>query len=73
MQGTKVTVVNHKGKITLIYKNKRLTYKVFDKKNQTTKIVDTKQVNDYLDHHPSKALTPKASHPWKQYYPSRLT
>ena len=64
MRGASVTVCDMKGKVTILYKNKPLTYKTMDKQNQTTPIVTSKQLE-----HTRKASNykPPATHPWRRY------
>lgn len=66
MRTAKLKVCNNKGKITLLYKGRTLDYKVFDKKNQTTQVVDSKNIDKIIDKR-SKGNKPKADHPWRRY------
>jgi hypothetical protein len=71
MRISKLTVCKTKDKVVLIYKGKILEYKIFDKKNRPTKIVDSKSLNKLMDSR-KKAHKPKANHPWRNY-PTKLT
>ena len=69
LRKARVTVYDHLGEITLKYKQRILPYKVFDKQNKPTKIVDSKQIQQ-----PKKAkklYKPAANHPWKSQPNSR--
>lgn len=48
MRGASVTVCESNGQITLLYKNKPLQYKIFDKHNQPTKVIDTKNLDNHI-------------------------
>jgi hypothetical protein len=63
LRGAKICVHDRAGEITLVYKESELNYKVFDKNNRPTPIVDTKQLNDHLDK--KTKYKPKSDHPWK--------
>jgi len=63
---------NKKKEVKLLYKNKFLTYKTIDKKNQRGKAVSAKEVNQELEKRyqgrlSSKGHKPKADHPWRRY------
>ena len=64
MRGAKLTVCESKTEITLIYKNKSLSYKMFDKKNKPSEVVSSKQLMRPKKVRQSK---PKANHPWRRY------
>jgi transposase len=65
MRHANILVSDRLGDITLIYKNKELSYQTFDKKNRPTVITDSKEINHTVDQRaPQK---PKANHPWRRY------
>ena len=65
MRGGNVKICDRKNNVTLIYKNKFLDYKIFDKKNQPTKILDSKELTVHLNN--KTPHIPKADHPWRNY------
>lgn len=65
MRNAKVTVSDRKGDIKLIYKGSLLAYKTFDKHNRPAPIIDTKQINKYVEQKANHK--PKSDHPWRQY------
>ena len=69
MRKAKVVVHDDRGKISLIYKGKRLSYKVFDKGNQSTQIASSKQLNQILEKKRRDKLRvntkPRKDHPWR--------
>lgn len=67
LRGAPVTVCDDHGQITLLYKSKPLIYKVFDKHNRPTLIVDSKQ----LTIQKKSVYRPAADHPWHHYTPSK--
>ena len=64
LRRSQATVCDRNGEITLLYKHRMLTYKIFNKQNQPTKIMDSKQI---AHHKPYLCYKPKADHPWRQY------
>jgi len=67
MRGAKVKVFENKAKeVTLIYKNKILTYKTMDKKNQNKEAVSAKEINQKVDRR-AQGHKPTAEHPWRRY------
>ena len=64
MRKSAVTVCDRKSVITLLYKDKTLDYKIYDKENKPTKVMTRKQVNTAKK---PKKTRPKADHPWKKY------
>lgn len=62
---------DNQGKITLKYKQQTLPYKVFDKQNSPTKIVDSKQIQQPIKQ--PKIHKPAANHPWRKYQNIALT
>jgi hypothetical protein len=54
------------GEVTLLYKNNRLAYTTFDKKNQPASIVNSKGLEALPS--PVKTHKPKADHPWRRRY-----
>ena len=64
MRGAWVTVSDSQGKITLLYNSRVLPYKIFDKHNQITPVVSSKQ----LEHTRKKSnYKPPSEHPWRRY------
>ena len=61
-----ITVCDHQGEITLLYNQKALAYKIFDKKNQPTQITPAKQINSLKK---ARTYKPRPDHPWKGNYP----
>lgn len=68
MRGANVTVCESNGQITLLYKNKPLQYKIFDKHNQPTKVIDTKNLDNHIKK--VKKHKPASDHPWRKKYPN---
>ena len=64
LRGAKIIICDMNGEITLLYKHKTLPYKIFDKHNQPTEIMDNKQIA-YLK--PRQYRKPSVNHPWRQY------
>ncbi len=69
MRGAKLTVCECKTETTLLYKSKALPYKIFDKKNQPSEVVSSKQL---LRPKKVRHAKPKANHPWR-HYPNKNT
>jgi transposase len=64
LRNAKVTVCeNAKGEITILYKNKPLSYTIYHKPPPQAEVVDTKSLNRHLD--PPKP--PAENHPWRRY------
>ena len=70
MRKASIQVCDRQNNVKLIYKNQFLTYKTFDKKNQSTKIADTKQINLIVDK--KVKHKPADDHPWRNY-PTKFT
>lgn len=67
MKKSVVQVCEHAcGKIVILYKGHSLDFKIFDKNNRPTVIVDTKDINPTLNAIVRKTK-PKNDHPWKKY------
>ena len=67
MRHAKITVSESTdGDVTIIYKNKKLAFEIFDKESKAVKIVTSKEVNAAVDGR-CKGHKPKAEHPWKRY------
>jgi hypothetical protein len=66
MRGAEVTVCESGSQITLLYKNKVLSYKTFDKQNRPKQAVASKDLNTYIDKRKiiNKSRKPKPNHPW---------
>jgi hypothetical protein len=63
MRRSKIEVCDLNGAITLLYKGKSQTYKIFEKDNKPTPIADAKQINVRID---KKVIQrPKLDHPWR--------
>lgn len=60
-----IKICDRKNNVTLIYKNKLLEYKIFDKKNRPTKTLDSKELTAHLNN--KTPHVPKADHPWRNY------
>lgn len=64
LRNAKVTVCeNAKGEVTILYKNKPLSYTIYHKPARQAEVVDTKT----LDHHIKPPTPPAPDHPWRQY------
>lgn len=63
MRGGTVLVCDQKGKVTLIYKGNQLKYKVFDKGNAPSVIMNSKQLNQHVSM--SARHKPAKTHPWR--------
>lgn len=68
LRGATVTVCDNQGDITLLYKGKKLSYKVFDLGNQPAPIQDSKQVQQPHKGSRKSAHKPATDHPWKKGY-----
>ena len=66
MRGAHLTVCDRQGEIGLVYKGKSLPFEVFDKKNQPTEVVSSKQLNSPRKVSPTTPK-PKGNHPWRNY------
>lgn len=71
MRGAYITVCDHRGEITLLYKGKVLEYKTFKKNNAPSKVVSTKAINHIMDKR-MRGHKPKNDHPWRNTYPNHL-
>ena len=68
MRGAKVTVCDHQGDITLLYKGRILPYKTLTPRHRPTPIIDSKAINPTValaQQHQSK---PSKAHPWRKTY-----
>ncbi len=64
LRNAQVTVCeNAKGDVTILYKNKPLTYTIFQKASRQAEVVDIKT----LDRHLNLPKPPALSHPWRHY------
>jgi len=67
LRHAKVTVCDDdQGNITLIYKNRTLDYKIFDKKNRSSEVASSKEVNGKVERRRTEHK-PKENHPWRRY------
>lgn len=67
LRKARVTVCDdYEGKITLLYKNRKLDYEIYDKKNQPIVATPAKELNVEIDKR-SQGHKPKADHPWRKY------
>lgn len=55
------------GAISLLYKNRKLDYKCYQKQKRTDDAVDTKTINKKVDEIIRKPYKPSSNHPWKKY------
>ena len=64
LRNAQVTICeNSKGEVTILYKNKPLSYTIYHKPIRQAEVVDTKT----LDHHINVQKPPAPDHPWRQY------
>ena len=56
---------NAKGEVTILYKNKPLSYTIFHKPTRQAEVVDTKT----LDHQLKPPKSPAPDHPWRTLWP----
>ena len=64
LRNAKVTVCeNAKGEVTILYKNKPLSYTIYHKSPRQAEVVDTKSLNDQI----KTPKSPAANHPWRRY------
>jgi len=64
LRNAQVTVCESaKGEVTILYKNKPLSYTIFHKPTRQAQVVDTKT----LDRQIKTPKPPAPSHPWRQY------
>lgn len=63
MRGAKVHVCDQQGKVTILYKQRVLSYTIFDKGHRTTPIVSSKQINSRVQKHVKHK--PSVDHPWR--------
>ena len=71
MRQGKVTVRENTAGVQLIYKGKKLNYKLFEKHNQTTCIASSKELNIHIDEIMTNRKKPAHNHPWRT--PGRKT
>lgn len=66
MHHAKILVCKNKDGITLIYKNKVIPYKTFDRKNQSSQVLSVKEIaiKKPIARTPQK---PAENHPWRTY------
>jgi hypothetical protein len=55
------------GAISLVYKNKKLDYKCYQKQKRTADAVDAKTVNQKVDETIRRPYKPSINHPWRKY------
>lgn len=55
------------GKISLLYKNRKLDYKCYKKQKRVADTVDAKNINKKVDEIIRRPHKPSADHPWKKY------
>jgi len=68
MRRARITVCENKEKeVKLLYKDKLLSYKTLDKKNQREDAVSAKEINQKVDRR-SRGHKPKQDHPWRGRY-----
>ena len=72
LRGAKIKVCERNGKVSLLYKGKELSYKIFDKHNRPTEAVSGKELNNCFDKSDIR-YRPRENHPWKRYYPTKST
>ena len=64
LRNAQVTVCeNAKGEVTILYKNKPLSYTIFHKPTRQAEVVDTKT----LDRQIKTPKPPAPNHPWRRY------
>jgi len=64
LRNAQVTVCeNAKGEVTILYKNKPLSYTIFHQPTRQAEVVDTKT----LDRHIQSPPPPAPDHPWRRY------
>lgn len=64
LRNAKVTVCeNAKGEVTILYKNKPLSYTIYHKSPRQAEVVDTKSLDDQI----KIPKPPAANHPWRRY------
>jgi transposase len=64
LRNAKVTVCeNDQGEVTILYKNKPLSYTLYHKSPHQAEVVDTKS----LDRQVKTPTSPAANHPWRRY------
>jgi hypothetical protein len=62
MRGAMLLVCDNGNQVELFYKEKKLSYKVFNKNNRPLPIVDGKELNTLQN---KRLWKPKADHPWR--------
>lgn len=63
MRGACLTVCESPNQVILLYKNKSLPYKTFDKNNRPGQALDSKNINAHIDKR-TIGRKPKPDHPW---------
>lgn len=64
LRNAKVTICESaKGDVTILYKNKPLTYTIYHKSARQSEVVNAKSI----DHHLSLQKLPAPNHPWRAY------
>ncbi len=63
MRGAKVSIHDYKGKVSLLYKHKPLTYEIFDPQKKINPVVDSKAIHSHMKKR--KQWRPSNDHPWK--------
>jgi transposase len=64
MRKSLVTICDREGKVSLLYKGKLLDYRIYDKENKPTKVMNKMQVNIIMK---NKRWVPEKDHPWRNY------
>lgn len=68
LRHAKVTVCEDlEGKITIIYKGKKLPYTCYKKQKKTAEIIGVKVLNHKIDTIVKRRHKPSMNHPWRQY------
>jgi hypothetical protein len=70
MRGASVQVCERKGKVSLLYKGRELSYTTIDKQNKTQEVVSSKDIDQCFDRR-TLGNKPRDAHPWKTNYPER--
>lgn len=66
LRKAKVTICDHQGEISLIYKGKPLAFNIFDKGNQPVPVADSKAIQATVLPRGRKKIIPSANHPWRK-------
>lgn len=73
MRNARVTVFeNAKGEITILYKNKPLTFEVYYQQEKQAEVVPSKSIDHELDQ-PKKPHKPAPDHPWRKGFSTPLS